>query len=58
VSAFFVGVKGDRVVVLNPPQHPMTAADAVLFGAQLMVMAECVDPDLDLMAILVKERNS
>jgi len=41
-NKFMVGVRGDHIVVLNPPREPITNADALNLAAYIV---SCVGDD-------------
>lgn len=38
-----VGVQGDNIVIMNPPREPMSKADALVFAAWIVTLADDYD---------------
>lgn len=36
----FVGVRGDDIVIINPPAGPISKADALVFAAWIVTLAD------------------
>lgn len=35
-----VGVQGDTIIIINPPRAPMSKADALVFAAWIVTLAD------------------
>jgi hypothetical protein len=42
-----VGVHGDNIVIMNPPRMPMSKADALIFAAWIVTLADYSEDEKD-----------
>jgi hypothetical protein len=42
-----VGVQGDNILIMNPPRGPMSKADALVFAAWIVTLADYSEDEKD-----------
>lgn len=52
MNQFFVGVRGDEVVIMNPPRRALTRKEALVFAAWLVFCASGGDEEAEFVDVL------
>jgi len=58
LNRFAVGSKGDEVVILIPPKHPLSREEALVLAAYLVTVAEIITGPESFEDILKQVKNT